>query len=271
MRILLFRFLRWDTDLPLFDAAGREYIGNFALDHTITGSPAGTNFFRIDGPAVGGPGINRVETNLFNVIGLKSPVLPAAPVANFSSAPNSGTAPLNVAFTDLSTGTITSRSWSFGDATTSTLASPSHSYGLGTFSVSLTVSGPGGTNTLTKPGLVVVTNAPPPPGLTLANPVPGTAGIANTLVVTGALPNSVVGFYTGQVLGAGIVRNSRCPLNIAIGLASPFRSVGTARANAAGVATLVTTPPATSIGKLFHFQAVEPATCKASNVVSDLL
>jgi hypothetical protein len=268
-------FLRWDTDLPLFDLAGREYLGTPAIDHTITGSPAGTNFFRIDGPSVGGAGVNRVETSLFAVTGVKSAVVgpPPAPVANFSSAPNSGTAPLAVAFTDLSTGTITSRSWTFGDGASSVLASPAHSYtAAGTYSVSLTVTGPGGTNTLSKPALVVVTNAPPPPtGLTLANPVPGTAGIANTLVCTGARPNSVVGFYTGQVLGAGIVRNSRCPLNIPIGLGSPFRSIGSARANAAGVATFVTTPPGNSVGKLFHFQAVEPATCTASNLVSDVL
>jgi len=269
-------FLRWDTDLPLFDLAGREYIGTPALDHTITGSPAGTNFFRIDGPSVGGAGVNRVETRLFAVTGLKSlgaPPPPVAPVANFTSAPNSGTAPLAVAFTDLSTGDITARSWTFGDGGTSTVTSPSHSYTVaGTYSVSLTVTGPGGSNTLTKPGLVVVTNAPPPPtGLTLANPTPGTAGVANTLVCTGARPNSVVGFFTGQLLGAGVVHNSRCPLDIPIGLRSPFRNLGTARANAAGVATFVTTPSASSAGKLFHFQAVEPATCSASNIVSDVL
>ncbi len=437
-------FLRWDTGLPLFDAAGNEYIGNFGLDHTITGSPAGTNFFRIDGPSVGGPGVNRIETNLFGIVGMKAgapppPPPPApvaqfsavpvsgppplnvafsdlstgtitswswnfgdgtsstlqnpshtyalgsyavslqvtgpggtntmlkpafiqvtntppppvanfssapnagtaplsvaftdlsagtvaswlwsfgdgttstlqnpthvygagtfsvsltvtgagssstltkaglvvvtavagAPVANFSSAPNSGTAPLNVSFTDSSTGTISARLWSFGDGTTSSLSNPTHSYGAGTFSVSLTVTGPGGSNTLAKANLIAVTVPPPPPtGLTLANPVPGIAGVPNTLTVTGARPNSVVGFYSGQILSAGILRNARCPLGIPIGLGAPFRSLGTARANAAGVATRVTTPPAGARGKVFHFQAVEPASCSASNVVSATL
>src|ERR1051326_7941638 len=55
-------FLKWDTGLPIFDAAGHEYVGNFGLAHTITGSPAGTNFFRVDGPAVGGAGVNRLQT-----------------------------------------------------------------------------------------------------------------------------------------------------------------------------------------------------------------
>jgi hypothetical protein len=65
-------FLRWDTGLPIFDAAGREYIGNPAVDHTITGSPSGTNFFRVQGPNVGGAGVNTIQTNLFSVIGLKT-------------------------------------------------------------------------------------------------------------------------------------------------------------------------------------------------------
>lgn len=269
-------FLRWDSDLPLFDQAGNEYVGTPAIDHTITGSPAGTNFFRIDGPSVGGAGVNRVQTNLFAVTGLKSPLVPPpplAPVANFGSAPNSGTAPLAVAFSDLSTGTITARTWSFGDGTSSTLTSPTHTYtAAGTYSVSLTVTGPGGTDTLAKPGLVVVTTAPPPPvGLTLANPVPGTAGVANTLVCTGARPNSVVGFFSSQTLGSSVLSNPRCPLGIPLGLGGSYRNMGTARANAAGVATFVTTPPASARGRLFHFQAVEPTSCSTSNVVHDVL
>lgn len=268
-------FLRWDSDLPVVDVAGNQYVGIPDVDHTITGSPTGTNFFRIDGPSIGGPGVNRVETNLFSVMGLLgevTPPPPPVPVANFTAAPLSGTAPLNVAFTDSSTGTITSWLWNFGDGATSTLQNPLHSYAVGTFSVSLTVTGPGGTNTLSRPDLVLVTQAPPPPvGLTLANPVPGLANVANTLVLTGCQPNSVVGLFTGQVLGAGIVRNSRCPLGIPVGLASPLRSLGTVRANAQGVAVFTTTPPRTSSGRLFHFQAVEPSTCSSSNIVSDTL
>jgi len=263
-------FLTWDTNLPVLDAAGREYIGNPGLDHTITGSPSGNNFFRIDGPNVGGPGVNRIQTNLFQVIGLKSPPPPAAPVAAFNAAPISGNAPLNVSFTDASTGTITARSWTLGDGATSTLQNPTHSYAAGAFSVSLTVSGPGGSNTLTKPNLIVVGGAPPG-GLTLSNPVPGIAGVPNTLTITGARPNSNIGFYAGMVPGSSIVRNGRCPLGIPIGLGTPFRSLGSAKSNAAGVATLVTTPPAGAVGKVFHFQAVEPASCSTSNMVSDTL
>jgi hypothetical protein len=65
-------FLMWDSDLPITDANGREYVGNPLISHTVTGSPYGTNIFRIRGPSVGGPGINMIETSLFTVSGLLS-------------------------------------------------------------------------------------------------------------------------------------------------------------------------------------------------------
>lgn len=260
-------FLTWDSDLPVTDGLGNEYVGNPALPHTITGSPFGTNLFRVQGP-----GLN-MQTDLFSIMGLVVPVVvPEAPVADFNSAPNSGTAPLNVAFTDTSTGVITSWAWDFGDASGSALQNPSHVYGQGTFTVSLTVTGPGGTSILTKPALIAVAAEPPPPAnlLVLANPVPGTAGVANTLVVTGCTPGRTVGVYTGLNLGASIVNQGGCG-GIPIGLNRPFRLAGKANANAAGIATIVTTPPNGSAGRTFHFQAVEPASCRTSNVVSDQL
>ncbi len=45
------------------------FIGNGLIDQTVTGSPLGTNFFRIDGPNAGGPGIDFVQTSLFNLAG----------------------------------------------------------------------------------------------------------------------------------------------------------------------------------------------------------
>jgi PKD repeat protein len=73
-----------------------------------------------------------------------------APKANFSAAPASGKAPLQVIFTDESTGAITSWLWSFGDATTSKVESPEHTYSkIGTHAVKLTVTGPGGVSSKT--------------------------------------------------------------------------------------------------------------------------
>jgi hypothetical protein len=67
------------------------------------------------------------------------------PVADFSAEPTLGPVPLEVQFTDLSTGEIDAWLWQFGDTFTSTLQHPTHTYQLtGTFPVSLTVRGFGG-------------------------------------------------------------------------------------------------------------------------------
>ncbi|MBZ0279589.1 MAG: PKD domain-containing protein [Anaerolineae bacterium] len=72
---------------------------------------------------------------------------PNAPAAAFNATPISGDAPLNVSFTNQSTGNITGYSWDFGDGQTSTEQSPSHSYTTpGTYTVKLIVTGPGGSN-----------------------------------------------------------------------------------------------------------------------------
>jgi PKD repeat protein len=88
----------------------------------------------------------------------------AVTVANFTGSPTIGSVPLMVSFTDSSTGTITNRSWDFGDSTSTntTVTSFTHTYlGVGTNTVRLTVSGPVGTNTLTRTGYIVVTNLGP--------------------------------------------------------------------------------------------------------------
>jgi hypothetical protein len=73
------------------------------------------------------------------------------PVADFSALLTSGDAPLDVDFTDQSTGDISSWSWDFGDTNTSNLQNPSHTYTTrGTYTVSLEVTGPDGSDTETK-------------------------------------------------------------------------------------------------------------------------
>ena len=69
------------------------------------------------------------------------------PVADFTIMPRSGAAPLSVSFTDTSSGNITGWSWDFGDGIVSTTRNPDYTFHTpGTYSVSLTVSGPGGTS-----------------------------------------------------------------------------------------------------------------------------
>jgi PKD repeat protein len=85
------------------------------------------------------------------------------PVANFSGTPTSGDKPLDVDFTDTSTGgAITSWSWTFGDGGTSFLQHPSHTYtDTGNFDVTLTVTGPGGSDPETKSNYIRVDEPPP--------------------------------------------------------------------------------------------------------------
>ena len=72
---------------------------------------------------------------------------PALPVADFNATPTSGDIPLNVQFTDQSTGVITSRAWDFNNDGTvdSTLQNPSYNYTTaGNFTVNLTVTNAAG-------------------------------------------------------------------------------------------------------------------------------
>ena len=72
------------------------------------------------------------------------------PVAAFSASPTSGKVPLNVKFTDTSTGSPTSWKWDFGDGSKSYLQKPIHKYSkTGVYTVSLTVKNTAGINTKT--------------------------------------------------------------------------------------------------------------------------
>jgi len=84
---------------------------------------------------------------------------PVPPNADFSGNPRSGNPPLTVAFTDLSTGSPTSWSWTFGDGGTSTAQNPSHQYtAVNSYTVSLTATNAQGSDTETKPGYITVAN-----------------------------------------------------------------------------------------------------------------
>ena len=106
---------------------------------------------------IGKMGAGRI--NAFNAVNTGGG--PGAPVAAFVGSPTSGCAPFAVNFTDQSTGTISSWSWTFGDGGTSTTQNPSHTYAAaGSYTVSLTVTGSGGSDLETKSNYITVSGIP---------------------------------------------------------------------------------------------------------------
>ena len=111
----------------------------------------------VDGVSVGaGPSYTFSNIQANHTIAAYFGAVPA-PVANFTADTVRGPLPLSVNFSDQSTGSINSWAWSFGDGGSSTAQDPSHTYSSsGTYTVSLTVTGPGGSDTETKPDYITV-------------------------------------------------------------------------------------------------------------------
>ncbi len=100
------------------------------------------------------------------------------PTAAFTGAPTNGVIPLEVTFTNNSTGQISSYAWDFGDGGTSIAANPTHNYTVaGTYSVRLIVSGPGGADTLQRINYITASSPRPTAGFT-GTPTEGTVPFA---------------------------------------------------------------------------------------------
>jgi PKD repeat protein len=84
---------------------------------------------------------------------------PVLPVAAFTGTQTSGTAPLTVAFKDISTGSPTQWNWNFGDKSTATIQNPTHTYTKqGSYTVTLTVKNANGSNKIIKKKYITVVN-----------------------------------------------------------------------------------------------------------------
>lgn len=132
------------------------------------------------------------------------------PSANFSASPLSGTVPLTVVFNINNTAFITTCSWNYGDGQTGSSCASSHSHvytTAGTYTVSLTVSGPGGSGSLTRSNYIIVTQ---PAGLPDLIPYPRSG--ESTPVVLSSLTGTTTNgnLYAGQpvYIDWGIKNNS---------------------------------------------------------------
>ena len=122
------------------------------------------------------------------------------PAASFTASPTSGTVPLNVSFTDTSSGSITDWAWAFGDGNTSTSQNPTNIYLTpGTYTVQEIVSGPSGVSTNLRPNYIFVNC----PTITLspngADPTVLTGGTVGTAYSRTITANGGTGPYTYAV------------------------------------------------------------------------
>jgi len=131
--------------------------GVYAPNTTVTATAVASAGFGFAGWGGSLSGTKNPQSFVVNANKTISASFVQPPVADFSATPLSGTAPLAVAFTDLSTRSPTQWLWSFGDGGTSTAKSPSYSYPFaGVYNVSLTATNAGGSNQKTRNAYVSV-------------------------------------------------------------------------------------------------------------------
>jgi PKD repeat protein len=107
-------------------------------------------------------GVDEAAAMMIKIISAIAPDGPIIPIAAFHATPLSGTAPLQVQFTDDSTNTPTSWIWDFGAGILSDLQNPLVTYlSPGTYTVKLIATNAAGSDQETKTDYITVT--PPIP------------------------------------------------------------------------------------------------------------
>jgi len=152
--------------------------GTYSVNLTVSNSEGSSSSVKSDyiTVSVGGTG----ESNTALKASYVAETLAAAggPVASFMSSTISGTAPLTITFTDTSTGTVTSRIWTFGDGNTSCLGTTTNTFSSpGIYPVTLTVANSFGSDTATQ--TITVNTVSGKPGVAFsASPLSGAYPLA---------------------------------------------------------------------------------------------
>ncbi|MCX6200092.1 MAG: PKD domain-containing protein [Bacteroidetes bacterium] len=143
---------------PLFSCAGNSSYGDL-LEDFMDYSDCTVMFTTMQANAMNSilSGVRSALVTNNNKCGIVG-----APTAAFTAAPTSICTGQTVTFTNTSTGTNNTYSWSFqgGTPTTSTATNPTVTYNTaGTYSVTLTATNANGTNTSTQASLIVVSGS----------------------------------------------------------------------------------------------------------------
>lgn len=234
-----------------------------------------------------------VDTGSTSEFSLCIPVLAAPPIAAFVAIPTIGVAPLTVSFTDLSIGVITTWLWDFGDGSTSSAQNPGHIYTVpGIYTVTLTVTGPGGTDTITGTITVLApsatptnTNTPvgvPPQASAIPSftptasdtPTPSTPSATPTRTLTPTRTATVTPSLTVTFTATPSRTPSSTPSRTATASLTPTQTVTrtptatvTASRTATATVTLTSTPPSTSTATATLTLTVTPTVLPELTVV----
>lgn len=170
-------FLRSSAGLITDPGTGHIYIGNPTVPTTVTGSPYNTNFLQIDGPNIGGSGVNTVSTNNFNLGGrvFTGPIARPLTIDRSTYARDANGGQLDIFVTSLANATITIA----GNGIATTVMTPDAADPTKYFS-HIPFSGP------TLPTSVVITNS-----LDLVSPIPHPVSLVDEIIISEALYNPV--------------------------------------------------------------------------------
>ena len=162
--------------------------GTYTVTLTVTNTGGSDNEVKTDYITVTAAGSG-------NAVVISGMILPhAAPVAEFSATPTSGTAPLDVQFTDLSENAPTSWAWTFGDGGTSTDQHPGHIYAAaGTYTVTLTATNADGSDDEVKTNYISVSASPVAPVAAFSG-IPTSGSVPLTVSFTDASTGDITGY-----------------------------------------------------------------------------
>lgn len=194
-----------DTVLTLYDASSTELDANddyelYGLGSRILFAPttSATYYAKVNHWDPYGAGCTTEYT------------LKAYPVqANFVATPLVGSAPLSVAFTNLSTGEFSSYLWDFGDGATSIEQHPSHVYtAAGSYTVMLSVDGMDGPAMVTKSGYIAISGP--------------TLSVSKTGTGSGSVTSDPVGINCGSTCSFAFTKDTVVTLTASPATGSTF-------------------------------------------------